>query len=267
MPVMEPRIVAAPYRIGSSVSSVELLLDARSAAEEAMAMATRSLAASVRITGELEVTNVSPGPAEFEGALRFVVEARSGALGSLLVQPDAIVTVADLVMGGRGVQEERLPTPLELNLFTERFLEPVGIVLDAVAPRRPEPIALTLRETPASGRSMVVEFTLMHDGRPLVFVLESLAHHLADDQDEVDAERMAQICNEVPLEIAFSFTPIHLPAREVAGLSPGDVICLEHELEQPLVGSVDGKPLVKGRMGTSKRRAAIEVVDLIEGSP
>ena len=262
----EHRVSALPYRIGSSVSSVELLLDARTAAESAAVLASRQLTAALRLEEPLVVKGVVPGPVEWESALRFVVEAPSGALGALFVDPSTIGVLADLIMGGRGIADDGPPSALELKLFAERLLEPMGTLIDAVAPGRPAPIALVQRDFDTPARSLVVQMEVACREEELVFWLEVLAHHLSDDTADADATSAEAVCSDVPLEITFKFAPAHLKAHEVARLAPGDVICLEHERDEPVVGVVDGRALVKGRVGTSKQRAAVEVVDLIEGA-
>ena len=69
-----PRLLASPYHIGASVSSVELLLDARTAAESAAPLARRVLAGALRVDEPLEVMGVTPGPAKVDGAMNAIAE-------------------------------------------------------------------------------------------------------------------------------------------------------------------------------------------------
>jgi len=264
--VIESEVEATPYKIGSSVSSVEFLLDARTAAEGAVGLASRQLATATRIDGGLEVVGVVPGPADWPEAAMFVAEARSGVLGALFAERATIVFVGDLIMGGRGMADDREPSELELELFTQRFLNPVSVFFDAIAPNRPAPIALIQRDYPSPARSMVVELTLTHQDESRTLLIEVLAHHVADDAVQSDSSTMEAVCEDVPLELTFAFDSVQLPAQEVAALQPGDVICLEHETDDPVIGRVGGKSLVRGRVGTSRRRVAIEVIDLVDGS-
>lgn len=258
--------MARPYEIGSSVTSVELLLDARTAAEGAATLATRQLVAATGVEGPISITGTRPGPAVWREARKFVVEARSGVLGAILLESATISVLADLIMGGRGVSSDEEPSALEVGLVTDRLIAPVGTILDAVAPARPEPVALTERDYPTPARSLVVHATVEHREVEMPIQVEVLAHHVMDDQQEIDDVRMGRICQEVPLELTFKYSTVRLPAEEVSALEPGDVICLEHDLDQPLVGEVSGKPMVKGRVGISRRHAAVEVTDLIDGN-
>ncbi len=253
------------YRVGASVSSVEVLLAARTAAEDAAPLATRQLEAGVRIDAPLQVVGVTPGPPDLDGALRFVVEAPSGALGTILVQPSTLLVLADLIMGGRGVADDRSPSRLEIELVAERLLEPLATILAGVAPGRPAPTALVERALPAPARSLVIELAFVHGDVSHTVLLEVFARH-AGDQTDSDTTAMEVICAEVPLELSFKFEPVSLRAADVSALAPGDVICLDHRAGAPVVGEVDGTPFLTALVGTARRRAAVEVVELIERS-
>ena len=255
---------AQHYEVGSSVSSVELLLDARTAAEGAAPLASRKLVGATGVEGPLTVAKAIPGPAVVPDARRFAIEARSGLLGALFVHNPLINVLADLIMGGRGRASDGTPSELELTLTMDRMLEAVAVLIDAVQPGRPEAISLIERDYGTPARSLVIEGALQHQGveHPLVF--EALAHHVADDNHEVDTGRMAAICDEVSLPVSFRYDTIHLQTTDVAALEPGDVICLEHDLDAPITGIVGGRALFRGATGAVGRRAAVEVVDLIE---
>ena len=259
--------MAHHYEVGSSVSSVELLLDARTAAEGAAPLATRSLVAETNVDGPLSITRAVPGPAEMAGARRFAIEARSGLLGAMFCHNQLINVLADLIMGGRGTSSDGEPSELEMTLCLDRMLPAVNVIIDALQPGRPEAIALIERDYGNPARSMVVETTLHHRdvNHPVVF--EALAHHVVDDTHEIDTQRMAAICDEVSLPVSFQYSPIQLTARDVAALEPGDVICLDHELDAPVTGLVGGRALFTGATGLAGRRTAIKVVDLIEDGP
>ncbi len=259
------QVIASPYKVGSSVSSVELLLEARTAADGVVRLATSELGATTRLDNALVVDGVLPGPAPSEGSVRFAVEAKSGQLGSLLVQPSTVSALADVIMGGRGIGDAGEPSALELDLFAQRLLSPVGVLLDAVAPGRPDAIALIPRDAPTAARSLVIQLSLEVGEDQHKFQLEVLAYHVADQSSADESGAAEAVCSEVPMDLAFRFPPVRLPAREVASLLPGDVICMEHDLDGQLIGEVDGKPLMTARAGTSRQHAAVEVLDLMEG--
>lgn len=262
----QPFVTAEPYRVGSSVSSVELLLEARTAADSVVGAVSQQLASGARVDGAVTVTGVRPGPATANGAMKFLAQGDTGVLGALVVEPITVVQLADLIIGGRGTAEDRPPSSLELDLFAARMLAPVATLIDAVAPNRPEARVLVEGDYPTPARSLVVELSVEHADTTAHLLVEVLAHHLAADPDDKDAAALEAVCEDVPLEMSFRFAPVHLHTREIAQLQPGDVICLEHEAGKPLVGEVDGRPLVIGRVGVSHRRAAVEVVDLVEGN-
>lgn len=262
--VSDQRVMATPYQIGSGVSSVELLLEARTAAEDVALVASRQLAAVVPLDAPFVVTNVASGPAELDDAIRFEAEASTGVLGALLVRATTIVIFADLIMGGRGFPDDHEPSQLELDLFADRLVGPVSTFLTAVAGGRPGLLKLVKRDAVTPALSTVVELSLEHREENLVFLVEVLAHHLEDGNSALDASVMAAACGEVPLEVTFDFPSVRLPARDVASLVVGDVICLEHDVDELVIGRVGGTALVKGRVGRSRRHVAVQVVDLIE---
>ena len=255
---------AQHYEVGSSVSSVELLLDARTAAEGATPHASRKLVGATGVEGPLTIARAVPGPPAVEDARRFAIEARSGQLGALFIQNPLINTLADLIMGGRGLAGEGTPSDLELTLTLDRMLPAVSILIDAVQPGRPEAVSLIERDFGTPARSIVVEASLHHRGVDHPLVLEALAHHVIDDHHQVDTGRMSAICDEVSLPVSFRYDAVHLNTTDVARLEPGDVICLEHDLDAPITGIVGDRPLFRGAPGAVGRRAAVEVVDLIE---
>ncbi len=248
------------------MSSVELLLDARTAAEGVAPLALRALVSETNVDGPLTVTRSVPGPAVAAGNRRFAIEARSGLLGAMFCPNELINVLADLIMGGRGRPSDGEPSELELTLCLDRLLGAANIIVDALQPGRPEAVALIEREYGDPARSIVVETTLRHGGVDYPMIFEALAHHVVDDTHEVDTQRMAAICDEVSLPVSFQYSPVQLNAQDVAALEPGDVICLEHELEAPVTGLVGGRALFTGAPGVSGRRTAVKVVDLIEDS-
>ena len=44
-------------------------------------------------------------------------------------------------------------------------------------------------------------------------------------------------------------------------------MCLDHEIGESIVATVDGRPLMATRIGRSRRHVAVEIVDLLGGSP
>ena len=256
--------LAHHYEVGSSVSSVELLLDARTAAEGAAPLASRTLVGATGVEGPISIARAIPGPANVPDARRFAIEARSGQLGALFVQNPLINVLADLIMGGRGIASDGTPSELELTLTMDRMLAAVSILIDAVHPGRPEAVSLIERDYGTPARSIVVEGSLQHQGVEHPVILEALAHHVADDNHDVDTGRMAAICDEVSLPVSFRYDAVHLNTTDVAALEPGDVICLEHDSNAPVTGIVGGRALFRGTTGAVGRKAAVEVVDLIE---
>jgi flagellar motor switch protein FliM len=61
------------------------------------------------------------------------------------------------------------------------------------------------------------------------------------------------------------FAATAITAGELASLQAGDVVRLDHRHDHPLIGEVEGKPMLVVRSGSSGGRIAVEVEDLIIG--
>lgn len=258
-------VTKTPYEIGSSVSSVELLLDTRTSVENIIGDVSRSFAQSVNLDGSLEVAQVLPGPAKWTEAMTFVAGSETSPIGNLILEPATVVLIADLVAGGAGRLESREPTELEAQLFSLRMLAPVAYLLDAVAPGRPPADRLEMRPRAPFGRSLLIELTLTHREDSLRVLLETPGTHLDSQVADTDGPTVEALCNEVPLEISFRFDPIQLRAQEVAQLQPGDIVRLDQGPESNVTGEIDGRPVLVGRTGRAQRRAAVQVVELMGG--
>jgi flagellar motor switch protein FliM len=99
-------------------------------------------------------------------------------------------------------------------------------------------------------------------------VLESLAsQQLFADRTGRDPEAWARqlrdAVSEVTVDLRVSFDTVALASTDILGLRVGDVIPLEHGIDEPLTASVDGVPcyhVVSGRRG--KRLACVVVDDI-----
>jgi hypothetical protein len=77
---------------------------------------------------------------------------------------------------------------------------------------------------------------------------------------------MAKAVKDVPVELIVGFGPIRVSAAELERIAPGDVIRLDHSLGAPLVANVEGRPMLLVRHGTTGRRLAVEVLEVLDGS-
>ena len=62
---------------------------------------------------------------------------------------------------------------------------------------------------------------------------------------------------EVPLSV--QLRPSSVPAVDVAQLRAGDVIRLEHRVDEPAIGMIGSRPVLTGRIGRQGRRLAVQI--------
>jgi flagellar motor switch protein FliM len=78
---------------------------------------------------------------------------------------------------------------------------------------------------------------------------------------EQSHQRLSEHLAEVPVEVAARFRQLEMPARAIFDLAVGDVISLNHPVDEPLTLAVDGVPTFYARIGRRNRRLAV----LVEG--
>lgn len=97
-------------------------------------------------------------------------------------------------------------------------------------------------------------------------VLESLAsQQLFADRTGRDPElwshQLDQAIHEVPVELRVSFREVLLASTDIIGLRVGDVIPLEHHVDEPLTVSVDDVPCYRAVTGRRGKRLACLIVE------
>lgn len=256
----------ATYRIGRPTTPVEQLLEMRTRADQAAPAASAQLSGQIRLDAPIVVTGLAAGPTDADGDLVMAIDSEHGLIGRLLISAGTLNGLADLIMGGRGVPEDRVPTDLEVELVATRMLDSIATISEAVAPSLPAAVALDDRAFDFTGRSTVVSLSVEHRDTAFTFRVDLLDQHVEGGGIAGEDELMEAICGEVPVELNLRFQPTRLPAREIEDLVPGDVICLDHELGAPLIGEVDGRALLLALPGLSRRSVAVQITDLLEGS-
>jgi flagellar motor switch protein FliM len=192
----------------------------------------------------------------------------------------------DALLGGTGeFADIRRLTDVEHKLMESvadcafgalgRALEPLGVepqieIADA------DPIQLAIQ----AGRDFVVSLhyaVSVADGLPhrerlvLAYPVTAL-HDIAEggrpgERDERARSGREAIERMIPgLDIPFC---VRLQASRIrfddlAGLEPGDVLRLDHSLEDLAVGFAGGVPVVEGRIGTARASLALEITNWLE---
>lgn len=66
---------------------------------------------------------------------------------------------------------------------------------------------------------------------------------------------------DVPVDISVALTDTRVPARDLAALDVGDVLRLDHRVDQPVRGLVEGREILLGHLGRRGRRLGVQVVE------
>ena len=191
--------------------------------------------------------------------------------GVAVVSDEDVTGLADVLMGGPGLAAEREPSPLERRLVASRLSQALRPLVDALGPFGVEVVTLTPSSQDEAGVNaglvrLPLELTLGELTAALVlafpaslFAAAGREPGLAPPLPEVDAA-----LRSVPVTVRVRFAPLRLAADDLDGLAVGDVVRLDHPVEQPLIGEVDGRPLFLAQAGRAGRNVAVEVVEVIE---
>ncbi|MDR3069002.1 MAG: flagellar motor switch protein FliM [Cellulomonas sp.] len=205
--------------------------------------------------------------------------------------PVAVALVwVDYMFGGTGLGDdrERELTDIELVVvrdLMQRALDDLSYSFASIVP-----LAVTVRSvqynpqfvqaTSAAEPVVVASFTLKigqrSDSATLMLPADlMLVEPAADDMDADRAadlartrrearERLEQLVQAVPVDVAVEFAPVVVHPRDVVGLAVGDVLPLEHPATRPLDVVVDGVVLAHAAAGSHGSRLACQIVAVEE---
>jgi flagellar motor switch protein FliM len=185
-------------------------------------------------------------------------------MGALLMAPATIVALGDLFMGGRAILEDRTPSAFEARLVARRLTASFVDVWGALGADADSDIQVSehVAEAAATTRSLVVGIVIAVCDKRLEVAL--VLHQMLGGRPGETAS-MAVALRDVPILMSVRFAATAITAGELASLQAGDVVRLDHRHDHPLIGEVEGKPMLVVRSGSSGGRIAVEVEDLIIG--
>ena len=236
------------------------------------------LSAAVRRPATADAGDFQPvalGDLPVDGHTWFRLDYRNdpaGAPPGIAVLGDVdVIGLADVLMGGPGYGSQREPTPLERRLVGSRLSQALRPLGDALAPFGIETVELTpaSRDDAGAGASLVkltislqvgevdADLTLAYPAT--LFAGGDRSPELQPALPEVDAALRG-----VPVTVSVRFSPLKLSASDLNDLAVGDVIRLDHPVDRPLIGEVEGQALFLAQPGRAGRNVAVEVVDVLE---
>ncbi|MGZ6825283.1 MAG: FliM/FliN family flagellar motor switch protein [Mycobacteriales bacterium] len=192
--------------------------------------------------------------------------------GLILVPADAAVALADLYLGGLGEGEARPCTPLEQQLLVRHTLPALrplaealadhGVTSFAAGPISDDPLPVGGGEVVAVPLDLalptgsVVRLTLCLPAK-------SLLPSDPDPAPAVPSPATRSVLSDVEVDVALRLLPTVVSAEEVEDLQPGDVIRLDPEATDRLVGLLAGSaedvPVLTAALGRRGRRRAVAV--------
>lgn len=195
--------------------------------------------------------------------------------GLLLVPAASTVALADLALGGTGVQQDRPTTVLEQQLMVQHLVPALRPLADALLEHGVTGLragAASDKPLPVGGGEVValcLEVALpTGESAPLTVCLPAKSLLPADvgpvaAQPTTAAQRAL---GDVPVEVSLRLPATTVSASEVEDLHPGDVIRLDAEAISSLIGVLAGEdtdvPVLTATLGRQGRRRAVQV-----GSP
>ena len=209
--------------------------------------------------------------------------------GTALVEVDTSMglTMVDRMLGGIGQPIGiRRPTELEGSLLKELMQYAITSLIDTFEPLlRIEPALAGMefnphfvQTIPNAEMVMVMTYDLaITQGIPssglltlcYPFSLLAPTHEhletaaLPDQPAALEAARgnspLAATLPHAEIPLSVRLHPSQISATDLASLTPGDVIRLDHRVDEPVLGEVEGAPLIEGRVGRRGRNVALEV--------
>ncbi len=198
--------------------------------------------------------------------------------GLLLVPAETAVALADLYLGGQGDSEDRPTTPLEQQLLVRHTLPALRPLAETLADHGVTSLnagAVSDQPLPVGGGEVVaipldIELPRGTTVRLTVCLpAKSLLPSDADPAPAVPSAMAEAALGDVQVEISLRLTPTVVSAEDVEDLHPGDVIRLDTDAAQHLVGLLGGSdgdvPVLGAALGRRGRRRAVVVHSLVTG--
>lgn len=198
------------------------------------------------------------------------------------------LTLVDRLLGGMGKPgPTRRPTELEgilLNEVLSYTLPALAETFEPILPIQPQLTALEynpnfVQAANPSEMVAVMSYSIsilqgVHsDGLltvcyPFALLQPALTEHEGDADEEQRALPAAMqrgplgaTLPDVAVPISVHLRASRIPARDLADLRPGDVLRLDHKVNEPVHGTVSGLDLLRGQVGRKGKNLAIRLSD------
>jgi flagellar motor switch protein FliM len=206
--------------------------------------------------------------------------------GLIVVDIPLATAIVEKLLGGAGVAQERTSplTEVELSLLAEvhqrtaaDIAEALSLVVESrpVAARQESRLEL-IRAAPARSLLIALEFEVtlksaaghVRIAVPAEALTSSLEAFSGTSSTASISVASAGRLGSCPVEASVRFNNTSLSSRRIVDLAPGDVVVLDHPVEEPLTLYIGGIPflaVLAGRRGNQKAFAVIGPTDKKEG--
>lgn len=193
-------------------------------------------------------------------------------LGVAVIPRTSVTGLAEVLMGGPGDGEGRVPNRFERSLLCRRLGEALVPLWDGLGVHGAEAPGLTyveasMAQLPLSTVAVGISFAIGDRSWDVTLaVSSSVIDASLDPRPAADAVTMAGAVKNVPVDLTVGFAPIRISAADVERIAVGDVIRLDHTIGVPVIAEVQGRPLLLVQHGTTGRRLAAEVIQVLDMS-
>lgn len=211
--------------------------------------------------------------------------------GSVIVDFDTqlAIQMVERLLGASptpGVRTPRRPSEVESDLIAFLGRQAVAALADTLSPLLPvdpqlesveynpqlvqvaapsdSALLLSYRVTISQGLEANGIVTIAYPSPTLTPLLEQLEARRQGDErdprvDEAARAAVAAAMTDVPVALSVQLNPSRVPLADLTQLQPGDVLRLDHRVDDPARGVVGDDDVLVGHLGRRGRRLAIQV--------
>ena len=205
--------------------------------------------------------------------------------GALVVEmsTELALSFVDRLLGGTGTKAPmRGPTDIEARVITDVMASSIAAIREALEPVQavepklesvdfnprfvqvvaPTEMILLLGYTVRLGSGAEGILSLCYPFTTIEPALERLEHRVLIEgasAEEGESPPLGPVVPDLDVPLAIRLRTSQVPTAQLAALQPGDVIRLDHRIDEPARGEVGGCHVVSARLGRRGRRLAVQI--------
>jgi flagellar motor switch protein FliM len=131
-----------------------------------------------------------------------------------------------------------------------------------------EPVLMVTLNITIGNESGLIGFCLPHQAlEPFTKVLSTKQRYSSGPNKKVEADPMSIVhaIRHTDILVSAIFNPTEATVRDITSLNVGDVIQLQHKVDEPLIIRYQQIPKYRGMMGKYKNSLALKITEVIKG--